>query len=305
MDSKKCPKCGLVSWADSTICKRCGESLLDSDMRAPGKPKAFLDVPGLVSAILFAVVICGLVLGRYLGMFGYPLMFLALLTGLGYSIWRVYRSTKRLDSKRQAITVLVVNAMLAMALCAAAPVVLLRERAFGTPVWREHVSVNGRYSLQLPGEPHEKHETLQTRNGPITVNRVTAYVGQNGEFMSSYFDLSDRPVTVSDDEFLDGVFKQAMSQDEKSLVLSKRTLAVDSATGLSVKALEAEIQPDQQTYGKGAFSILRVYWVRDRSTVYMNLATYWRTPENSATAAKFLESFQLLTQQDIDHKRSF
>lgn len=235
MDSVKCTNCGLVSWADATSCKRCGESLIQ---QCP-VPSGSKYLKYLLSGILLAVVLCGLLVGLY--------------------------------------------------------IFILRERALGTPPkWREHISVNGGYSLQLPGDPHENQRPLSTPTGPITIHSVTAYVGQNGEYMTSYLTLPKRRLTVSDDEFLDLIFRQTISQ-ENGVVLHKRPLVFDSANGLAVKALEAEIQLDVQTHGKDAVSIVRLYWVKDRSTVYMNVATFIRSANHNATAAKFLDSFRLIT----------
>lgn len=205
---------------------------------APGSAKS-LKVPYLISGVLLAVVLCGLV--------------------IGLSIF------------------------------------FLREHALSTPAkWREHVSVDGGYSLQLPGDPHENQRPITTPTGQITIKSVTAYVGQNGEYMSSYLDLSNRRLTVSEDDFLELIFRQTTRQ-EKGVVLNKRPFVFDSGNGLAVKALEAEIQLDEQTHGKGAVSIVRLYWVKDRKTVYMNVATFMRSKNHNAIAAKFLDSFRLAT----------
>ena len=243
MDSVKCTNCGLVSWADATSCKRCGEPLIQQGsvqtyIDPPGNKKS-LKLPYLISGILVAVVLCGL--------------------AVGLSIF------------------------------------FLRAHALSTPAkWREHVSVDGGYSLQLPGDPHENQRPISTPTGQLTIKSVTAYVGQNGEYMSSYLDLSSRKLTVSDDEFLELMFRQTTRQ-ENGVVLNKKPLIFDSANGLAVKALEAEIQLDEKTHGKGAVSIVRLYWVRDRKTVYMNVATFMRSPNHTAIAAKFLDSFRLAT----------
>src|SRR5215510_1295023 len=102
MNSQKCTKCGLVSWADATTCKRCGESLLEqthTDLSAHEQSKSW-NVPDVVSCSLLAVGASGVAFNSYLGPFGYPVSILAFLIGLGYSIARVYRSTQRLDRKR-------------------------------------------------------------------------------------------------------------------------------------------------------------------------------------------------------------
>lgn len=292
MDSVKCSNCGLVSWADSTSCKRCGESLLHQNAPIDAKSS---NVPTLISGALLAVVLCGLALGVYIATIGYALMALALIAGLGYSIWRVYRSTHQLDSKQLALSALVLNTVLLLVLGVAVPVVLLREHALSTPPkWREHVSVNGGYSLQIPGDPHETQRQIASPKGPITINSVTAYLGQNGEYTSSYLELPKGKLTVSDDEFLEFMLRQTVSQDN-GVVLDKKPIALDSANGLEVSALEAQILLDEKTNGRGAVAIIRLYWVKDRSTVYMNVATFVFSPNHNATAAKFLDSFRLTT----------
>lgn len=292
MDSVKCTNCGLVSWADSTSCKRCGESLLHQSTPINAKSS---NAATFISGALLALVLGGLALGLYIGAVGYSLMALALLTSLGYSIWRVYRSTQQLDSTGLALTALVLNTVLLLVLGVAVPVVLLREHALGTPPkWREHVSVKGGYSLQLPGDPHENQRQFPSQTGPMTMYSVTAYLGQNGEYTSSYLELPQGRLTVSDDEFLEFMYRQTISQ-EKGVVLDKKPLAFDSANGLAVKALEAQILLDEQTHGRSAIAIVRLYWVKERNTVYMNVATFVHSANHNATAAKFLDSFRLVT----------
>src|SRR5262245_18605381 len=116
MNSQKCTKCGLISWADATTCKRCGESLLEqSQTNMSSKPS---NVPDIISCILLGVAVSCVALNRYLGPFGYPVSILLFVIGLTYSIMRVYRSTQspQGDRKREAMTGLVVNALLLMVL---------------------------------------------------------------------------------------------------------------------------------------------------------------------------------------------
>lgn len=101
MNSQKCTKCGLISWADATTCKRCGESLLDqshTNMSTHERPKSST-VPDAISCILLAVCILCLAFNHNLGPFGYPVSILALVIGLAYSIIRVYRTT--ISTKRR------------------------------------------------------------------------------------------------------------------------------------------------------------------------------------------------------------
>jgi hypothetical protein len=258
-------------------------------MSPPERSKSW-NVPDVVSCCLLAVGASFVAFNRYLGPFGYPVSTLAFVIGLGYSIARVYRSTRhpQLDRKREAITSLVLNALLVILLGAAGPVYFLSMRPEGKPFeWREHVSLNGRYKIQLPDEAQE---VQKVKTGPLTLNRVMVNMGQRGEYASGYYDLSDRTVTVSDEEFLNFVYQFAINQC-KGTVLTKTPHVTASPDGLTIKALESEIQVDAQTA-----SIFRLYWVRERSTAYTSLATFQRSTKNFESAEKFLDSFQLVTQ---------
>jgi hypothetical protein len=107
MSGQKCTKCGLVSWADDTTCKRCGESLLEQSQTSmsPDERSKSWRVPDVVSCSLLGVGASLAAFNRYLGPFGYPISMLAFIIGLGYSIVHVHLSTRhpQLDRKRDAI----------------------------------------------------------------------------------------------------------------------------------------------------------------------------------------------------------
>ncbi len=261
-------------------------------MGAPEGSKSW-NGPDVITCVLLGVGTSFLVFNSHLGPLGYPVAMLAYISGLGYSILRVHRSTRHpeLDRKRSAVTGLVVNALLVMVLGAAVPVYFLGASADSKPFkWREHVSVRGHYTIQLPDDAEEVQRQVQTATGPLTLRSVTVNMGRRGEYISGYYDLSDRPVNASDDEFLDFVLQYTASQGKRKL-LGKKPIFVSSPNGLEVKALEAELQLDVRNT-----SILRLYWVRERSIMYVNLAEFERATTNSLDAEKFLDSFQLVAQ---------
>jgi hypothetical protein len=290
MNSQKCTKCGLISWADATTCKRCGESLLEQSQTTHERSKPS-NVPDAISCILLGVAVFCVAFNQYLGPFGYPVSILVLVIGLTYSIMRVYRSTRspQSDRKREAMTALVVNALLLMVLGAAVPVYFLsRSPESKSFEWREFASINGRYTIQLPDEAQEVQQKIQTATGPVTLNSVTVNMGQRGKYESGYYDLADRMVTVSDDEFLDLLLESTVRQDKRGL-MNKRPLVINAPNGLTVRALEGDVQLDVQTT-----SISRVYWVKERSTVYVNSTLFQSATQNEVSAQKFLDSFQLV-----------
>ena len=249
------------------------------------------NVPDAISCILLGTAFCCLGLNSYLGPFGYPVSILALVIGLAYSVMRVYRSTRspQSDRKRDAMTALVVNALLLVVLGAAVPVYFLSVSAESKSFeWREFVSANGRYTIQLPDEAQEVQQKIQTATGPITLNSVTVNMGTRGKYQSGYYDLSDHVVTLSADEFLDQLLESTVSQDQRGL-MNKSPLVINAPNGLTVIALEGHVQLDAATT-----SISRVYWVKKRSTVYVNSTWFQSGTQNQVSAEKFLDSFQLV-----------
>lgn len=156
--------------------------------------------------------------------------------------------------------------------------------------WREHVSANGRYTIQLPDEAQEVQQRIQTATGPVTLSSVTVNMGSRGKYESGYHDLSDRTVTVSDDEFLNLLLESTVSQDKRKL-MNKTPVFINSPNGLTVRALEGHVQLDV-----GTTSMSRVYWVKERSTVYVNSTLFQSATKNEVSAEKFLDSFQLIAQ---------
>ena len=296
MNRQKCTKCGLVSWADAATCKRCGEPLLEQSQASvssvgPSRPS---NVPDIVSCSLLLIGLIFVGLNRYLGPFGYPVSMLAFISGLGYAIVRIYRSKRYppLDRKREATTALVVNALVVMVLGAAVPVYFLTPSSPETKPfeWRKYVSVNGGYNVQLPDDPQEVQQKTQTGAGPITLNLAIANMGKRGKYVSGYYGMSYRPVNVSDEEFLESVYQTTLTVSEAwGSVLTKKPLVFISPDGLTVQALESEIKSDERTT-----SIIRLYWVKERAIVYVNLATFERTDKNFESVEKFLDSFELI-----------
>ena len=295
MTNQKCTKCGLVSWANTTTCKRCGGSLLEPTQTsiAPPDSSKSTKAADVISCTLLALGAGCVIFRDRLGPASYLVAMLAFLIGLSYSIVRVYRSTRRKarDRKRDAVIVLVINAVLVMLLGAAVPVYYLSMHAAAKRFdWRQHASITGRYTIQFPEEPEEIRQPVQTPTGPLTLNRMTANMGQRGTYTSAFYDLWNAKVTVSDDELLDRVLQDRMSE-QTCVLLSKRPFVVNSANGVIIKALEAELQLDSKNT-----SLLRLYWVKERSMIYMNKATFRRSKENIESAEKFLNSFQLTEQ---------
>lgn len=287
MNSQKCAKCGLVSWAVTETCKRCGQSFLEDYIPEPPKSK----VPDIVSCGLLGIGFLAVAFKDYMGPFGYPVALLSFVLGLGYGIVRVYRSTRepQLDSKRESLVALGVSAFLVLLFGAAIPIYFVGEANPETQPfkWRAYSSAGGNYKIQLPADPQEAKKETVTRAGPLTMKRVTATMGKRGDYLSEYFAIAYRP-TLSEEEFLDIVYQSAITETRGGTVLNKKPLDVTAPAGLTVKALESEIRVDEKNS-----SILRMYWVKERELVYVNVVTFQPADKNLAAAERFLESFQL------------
>ena len=99
MNSLKCPKCGMVTWADGAVCKHCGSSFAQRgehasaqetnavvtgarrDVRKAGMKKIAF---GGAYAILYIVILLGLEISGYRAKFTSPL---GLVTGLTPLAW--------------------------------------------------------------------------------------------------------------------------------------------------------------------------------------------------------------------------
>lgn len=294
MNSHKCTKCGLVSWVEDGTCKRCGESLLDQVANDVSKPEGSTSwkVPDVVSCSLLGFGAAFVAFNQYLGPLGYPVSMLAFISGLGYSIVRVYRSTQdpQLDRKRDAVTSLVINALLVVVLGASVPIYFLgrnpESRSFE---WRD-VSAAGEYTIQLPDDPEKFQQLFQTGNGPaLTLMGVTANMGKRGQYVSGSFDMFGQRMTASDDWPLDFVC-ESVASERKGMVMVNRPLRFASPRGLSVTASECNLQ-----LHRDAVSRLRLYWVRERQMVYINMATFQNGTLNEVSAEKFLDSFHFNT----------
>ena len=294
MNSHKCTKCGLVSWVEDGTCKRCGESLLDqaaNDVSTPESPNSWT-VPDIVSCSLLGFGFAFVAFTRWLGPFGYPVSLLAFIAGLGYSIVRVYRSTlvPQLDRKRDAVIVLVANATLVAVFGAAIPIYFLgrnpESRSFD---WRD-VSAAGEYTIQLPDDPEKFQQLFQTGKGPaLTLTGMTANMGKRGEYISGSFDMFGQRMTDSDEWPLDFVC-ESVASERKGMVMVNRPLRFASPRGLSVTASECNLQ-----LGRDAVSRMRLYWVKDRQLVYINMATFQNGTLNEVSAQEFLDSFHFNT----------
>jgi len=225
---------------------------------------------------------------RWLGPFGYPVSMLAFVAGLGYSIVRVYRSTQdpQLDRKRDAVTALVLNAVLVMVLGAAVPIYFLgrnpESRSFE---WRD-VSASGQYMIQLPDDPEKFQQLFQTGKGPaLTLIGMTANMGKRGEYVTGSFDMFGQRRTASDDWPLDFVC-ESIAAKRKGMVMVNSPLRFGSPRGLSVMASECDLQLNRDIVSRA-----RLYWVSERSLVYINMATFQNGTLNEVSAEKFLDSF--------------
>ena len=306
MNNTKCAKCGLVSWADAVECKRCGASLLyDLNERSTVSNRR-----DYVSVILMAPALGGIAFSRYLGPFGYPLAILALLAGLGYAMWRVrgFRQIPQIDTKKGILTALIGNAVLLLVLGVAVPVAFFSSgiMSIGLPArpatWQDYMSPSGRYSIQLPGNPQEK---IRSGHSGIPVNTITADLGQNGIYTAAHCNYSGATQVLSDAELLDRMVRQ-MLEKERSELLNQTPISIDSVNGLpGATGIEVETRLDEQTFGKGNVAIARLYWVKEWSNFYMVMATTHGSRENASFATKFLDSFRLVTQSDLEDRFSY
>src|SRR5689334_4425729 len=213
MQSIKCPQCGLVLMAGSPACKTCGAPLQDrraaqptsayqvgsfDRQQGPSKPHSRLPFLSLVLGWLL------LALGNKYGLMIWPIALIAFLTGVVTSVMAIFARKRTQTRLWPAVTGLVINSVLVLNCALVLPIVAfssLVNSAMG-PHWREYVSTDGGYTIQLPEEPIVKFERVNTPAGPLPMHQVSAKLSDNGVCMSIFFDYTGYQLKMTPEEFL-------------------------------------------------------------------------------------------------------
>lgn len=236
-------------------------------------------------------------LRQYIGALSFPLSVLSLLAGVLLALTALIRIHKGRNEgpKWQAIAGLAGSTgLLGLALAFSLLIVALPRR-IEKPSWREYVSATGRYAIQLPGAPSERSKKLSNE---LTMHIAESGLKGDGACASFYYDYSDFTLTVPLEEFLNSFLEKSLASSGGTLVY-KKAVTVENNQGF-----EFETKLNESNFGKNVMSTARIVWINDRSSLYMHMVTGPVTGELYKERFKYLDSFKLVTSQEIEDKFS-
>src|SRR6185436_3690078 len=152
--------------------------------------------------------------------------------------------------------------------------------------------------MQFPAKATEEYKTIPGPAGALPMYSAEARLKGNGACASFYYDLSKFNVAVSEDEMLDKFVQKFVSSEEGKLI-SRKNIDFEGRRGV-----EIETKPNPAKYERDAFSVARIIWVPDRSSLFMNIVTASRSSQLYQERYKFLDSLKLVTSQEIEDKQS-
>jgi len=253
-----------------------------------------------LARLAFAAPFLGLLwssLRSYIGASSFPLAVLSLVAGVLLATIALIRIHKGQNEgpKWQAIAGLAGSSgLLGLALVFSLVVVAVPRRV-EKPIWREYISQAGRYSIQLPGAPVETSKKL---SDDLTMYTTESQLKGDGACASFYYDYSDLTLTVTVEDLLNKSVDKLVAASEGTVVYRK-AITIDNNQGV-----EYEAKLNEQKFGKDIRSTARIIWVNDRSSLYMQILTAPGRGELYRERFKYLDSFKVITSQEIEDKYS-
>jgi Ankyrin repeats (3 copies) len=319
MKSIKCPKCGLVLLANSPSCKRCDASLPNgneviSTMNHQPERRAQIQMnayqvgsvnrddkqqnqSGTLSRVPFITIGLGILLlvaGRNLGTLAWLGALVLFLIGVVTSlITLVARKPSRNAQARlwPPFTALVANSLLITFAVVIPAVAVAPLVAANSPQWREYVSTDGGFTIQMPDEPEVSVDQINSKAGPVPMHSIHADLKGAGTCTAMFFDYSEYQLTIPLDEFLDGAIERFVKYTDAVLV-TKKAISLDGYKGV-------EIETKPNSFGwLPTGSTARIYWVPERKFVHVNHVTGPTSGALYSQRATFLDSFQFVSTQE-------
>jgi hypothetical protein len=197
------------------------------------------------------------------------------------------------------VTALVANSVLLITFAVVVPAVALAPLVSGkSPQWREYVSTNGGFTIQMPDEPEVSVDQINSKAGPVPMHSIHADLKGAGSCTSMYFDYSEYQLTIPLDDFLDGAIERFVKYSDAVLVM-KKAILLDGYQGV-----EIETKPNSTSGWLPTGSTARIYWVPERKFVYVNHVTGPTSGALYSQRSTFLDSFQFVSEQERKDRES-
>lgn len=309
MQSIKCPQCGLVMLAGAPVCKSCGAPLQERRAQQPMSTYQVGNVDredrqqnqsGTLSRLPFLTLVLGWLLlaaSKYFGMIAWPFALFMFLTGVVTSVIVIVLRIRSGNRIWPTVTGLVIHSGLLLK-CTLVIVSVALTLVFGgkAPQWREIVSTDGGYTIQMPDEPEVSFEQINGKAGQVPMHSQFANLQANGSCTAIYFDYSEYQLTIPIAEFLDNGINLFL-KDFNSTLISKKAITLDGYEGVE---FEAKPNSDSGSGWSPTRSTARIFWAPDKKFVYV---IHIMGPESGSLysqRSKFLDSFRFTAQLERD-----
>ena len=155
--------------------------------------------------------------------------------------------------------------------------------ACGAAEWNDFTSVEGRFSVTLPGTPNESSQRVPSAVGDIEMHMFLSDQGASG-FAVAYFDMPADLLAVADAQLLlDGAIQGAFG-NVGGTVESQTNITLDGFPGI-------EATGSFSFEGEDGAMKARVYVVNER--IYQIYVAEQGGQSNSESVDRFLNSFKL------------
>src|SRR6185369_9610832 len=224
-----------------------------------------------------------------------PVMFLTgMVTSVITIVMRIRSRNPNARLWRPATTLVISSTLLLR--CVAFLVALTLSSVIGgkPPQWREYVSTDGGFTIQMPEEPEVKIEQINSQVGTVPMHSLYANLEGNGSCTSMFFDYSEYELTMPVKEFLDHGVKMYLKEFDASLI-SKTDITLDGYEGV-----EIESTPNGTSTRRPIRSTARIYWAPDKKYVYVNHVVGLESGTLYTQKSKFLDSFRFTAQLERD-----
>jgi hypothetical protein len=306
--------------AGSPLCKRCGASLPGSDaINGRQERRAQTQVSAVqvgscnreatppdkshnlsrLSLIVISIGLIFLAAVSYVGGLAYMLAVFLFLLGVVTSVMALIRR-KRSHNPHALwlpVTGLMVNAALLITFGIAVPAVVFSSLAGGkSPSWREYVSQDGGFTIQMPDEPEVSVDQISTSSGMVPMHSIHADLKGGASCTSIYLDYSAYQLTIPIEDFLENAIKRFV-ESSNAVLVAKKTISLEGYNGF-----EIETTPNSTVGALVTSSTARLYWVPERKFVYVIHITGPSSGELYSQRSLFLESFHFLFPPKEDEK---
>ncbi|OPY04503.1 MAG: hypothetical protein A4E67_02350 [Syntrophaceae bacterium PtaB.Bin038] len=152
-----------------------------------------------------------------------------------------------------------------------------------TSPWKDFHSMEGGFSVSMPGTPVERRQAYQTQAGPVEAHFFTVEADRGSlVYMVVYGDYPEALMATGDREMLLDAARDGAVGNIQGTLLSERAVSIGGHPGRELQVLSSD--------GRLALK-MRIYLVNNRQ--YQVVAVTPKETRSTADRDRFLDSFRL------------